>query len=73
MVTRGSRLEWRVRRTLWASTGRSTDRTTRPVPGLSGPMRRLPSRRNSAGEVDEQPERWFIDDLEPLRHEERIR
>lgn len=71
-MTRGSRLEWRVRRGLWASTGRSTDRMTRSVPGGSGPVRRLPSRRNSA-EVEEHPERWIIEDLEPLRHEERIR
>jgi hypothetical protein len=45
---------------------------TRSVPGGAGPVRRLPARRNPA-EVEEHPERWIIEDLEPLRHEERIR
>ena len=72
-MTRGSRLDWRVRRGLWASTGRGADRITRPVPTGPAPLRRLPSRRDSAGEVEESPDRWIIEDLEPLQHEERFR
>ena len=68
-MSRVSRLEWRARRVVWASTGRGTDRMTRPAPGRSEPLRRSPP--TESDETDDAAERWTIDDLTPLRHEER--
>ncbi|MCX4247610.1 hypothetical protein [Paraliomyxa miuraensis] len=42
---------------------------TRPEPGRLGSLRRPPRREST--EVDEPAERWIIDDLEPLHHEEQ--
>ena len=69
-MARGFNLKWLGRREAWASTDRSTDRISRSEPARPGPMRRPPPRRDSTDEVDELAEQWFIDDLEPLRHEE---
>jgi hypothetical protein len=70
VVARGFNLKWLGRREAWSSTERSSDRVTRVEPVPSGPVRRLPPRRDSADEADELAEQWFIDDLDPLRHEE---
>jgi len=68
VVARGFNLKWLGRRE--ASVGRSPERIRRPEPVPSAPVRRPPPRRDSADEADELAERWFIDDLDPLRHEE---
>lgn len=70
-MARGFNLKWLgERRGVWASTGRSTDRSSRSEPARSGPTRRPMPRCDSTDEVDELAERWVIDDLDPLRHEE---
>ena len=67
-MARGFNLKWLGRRE--ASVSRSTDRIPRSEPARSAPIRRPPPRRDSADEADEHAEQWFIDDLDPLRHEE---
>lgn len=69
-MARGFNLKWLGRREVWASTSSSSDRSTRSEQARSGPIRRPTPRRDSTDEVDELAEQWFIDDLEPLRHEE---
>lgn len=68
-MARGSNLKWLERRGVWASASRSTERISRSEPARSGPTRPMP-RCDSTDEVDELAERWIIDDLDPLRHEE---
>lgn len=43
---------------------------TRSEPGRLGPMHRTPD-DESSDEDDPPIERWIIDDLDPLRHEEQ--
>ena len=70
-MARGFNLKWLgERRTIWASTGRNTDRVTRSESARSGSVRRPMPRCESTDEVDELAEQWIIDDLDPLRHEE---
>ena len=69
-MARGFNLKWLGRSEAWSSTNRSTDRITRYEPARTGPVRRLPPRCDSTEEVDELAEQWFIDDLDPLQHEE---
>jgi len=70
VVARGFNLKWLERRGVWASASRSSDRISRYEPARVAPVRRLPSRCDSTEEVDELAEQWFIDDLDPLQHEE---
>lgn len=69
-MVRGFNLKWLERRMVWASTSRNTERITRTEPASSGPTHRPTPRCDSTEEAEELAERWFIDDLEPLRHEE---
>lgn len=69
-MTRGFRLMQQGRPRVWASTSRGSGRITRSEPALPGPVRRPLPRYDGADEVEELAERWVIDDLDPLRHEE---
>lgn len=71
-MARGFNLKWLGRREVWSSTGSSSDRITRSEQARSGPIRRPTPRCDSTEEVEELAEQWFIDDLEPLRHEEHM-
>ena len=68
-MARGSRMDGRWLRGVWASAGRDCDRMKRALPGPTLPAR--PKSRRSWDEAEGPEETWIVEDLEPLRHEER--